>query len=170
MLEIKSDPDFVDDHAYRSRLVARVLDEVRKAGLERRTLLHSFDWNLLAECQKQAPDMPRSFLTQMPENTDDVGEDSSKAISPDLSGREEMIPDLVAEAGGLLWCPNVNDVAEATVARAKELGLVVAVWTVNEMAEIDRIIDLKVDAIVSDYPGRVQRRLSDRGMRWLGEP
>ncbi len=170
MLEIKSDPDFAHDSGYRSRLVARVVEEVRAAGLEARTLLHSFDWNLLAECQMQAPDMPCSFLTQMPENTDDEGEDSSKSISPDFTGREANIPDMVAEAGGLLWCPNVNDIAEATVIRAKELGLVVAVWTVDDIPEIDRMIDLQVDAIISDYPGRVQRRLSDRGMRWLGNP
>jgi glycerophosphoryl diester phosphodiesterase len=42
----------------------------------------------------------------------------------------------------------------------------VAVWTVNEPADINAMIDLRVDAIVTDYPGRVQRRLSDRGFRW----
>jgi glycerophosphoryl diester phosphodiesterase len=28
------------------------------------------------------------------------------------------------------------------------------------------MIDLRVDAIVTDYPGRVQQRLSERGFRW----
>ena len=50
--------------------------------------------------------------------------------------------------------------------RAKDLGLCVAVWTVNEPDDIDAMIDLHVDAIITDYPGRVQRRLSDRGWLW----
>lgn len=167
MLEIKSDPDFADDADYRNKLVAKVVALVREAGLDRRTLLHSFDWNLLAECQRQAPDIPASFLTQLPENEDEVGEDSAKSISPDFFGIETQIPDLVAKAGGALWCPYLDDVTSQGVSRAHELGLVVAVWTVNEPADIDRMIDLGVDAIISDYPGRVQRRLSDLGFRWV---
>lgn len=166
MLEIKSDPDFAHDPAYREALVSRVVAEVRAAGMQERTLLHSFDWNLLAECQDQAPDFPTSFLTQLPDNDDEVGEDSSKSISPDFSGREHQIPSLVAKAGGSLWCPHVNDVTAETVADAHNLELVVAVWTVNEPEDIDRMIDFDVDAIVSDYPGRVQGRLEARGYSW----
>ncbi len=166
MLELKSDPDFADDAEYRGQLVRHVVQDVRAAGLAPRTLLHSFDWNLLKECQRQADDMPVSFLTQLPENADEVGEDSSKAICPDFRGRHEDIPDLVKRAGGSLWCPYYLDVTAENVARAKDLGLCVAVWTVNEPADIDRMIDFKVDAIISDYPGRVQRRLSDRDLRW----
>ena len=35
------------------------------------------------------------------------------------------------------------------------LELCVAVWTVNEPADINAMIDLRFDAIVTDYPGRV---------------
>ena len=167
MLEIKSDPEFAHDQACRKELVSRVVAEVRAAGMQDRTLLHNFDWNLLAECQDQAPEFPTSFLTQLPDNDDEVGEDSSKSISPDFSGREHQIPSLVAKAGGSLWCPYVNDVTAETVANAHKLGLVVAVWTVNEREDIDRMIDFGVDAIVSDYPSRVQGRLETRGISWL---
>lgn len=166
MLELKSDPALAGDTGYRAAMVGKVIAEVRAAGMARRTLLHSFDWRILAECQRQAPDLPTSFLTQLPDNNDEVGEDSAKAISPDFAGRHDRIPDLVHEAGGALWCPFVFDVTAPAVARARELGLAVAVWTVNAPVDIDRMIDLSVDAIVSDYPGRVQRRLADRGLRW----
>ncbi len=166
MLELKSDPDLAHDALYRENFVKRVLQEVRAKGLSTRAVLHSFDWNLLEECQRQAPDMPSSYLTQLPENEDDVGEDSSKAVCPDFRGRRDEIPLLVKQAGGSLWCPYYADVTAENVALAKELGLCVAVWTVNEHEEISRMIDLRVDAIVSDYPGRVQRHLSDLGMGW----
>ncbi|CAD0186254.1 Glycerophosphoryl diester phosphodiesterase [Ruegeria sp. THAF57] len=166
MLELKSDPDLAHDPLHRENFVGRVLQEVRAKGLSSRAVLHSFDWNLLEECQRQAPDMPSSYLTQLPNNADDVGEDSSKAVCPDFRGRRDEIPNLVKQAGGSLWCPYYADVTAENVARAKDLGLCVAVWTVNENEEIDRMIDLRVDAIVSDYPGRVQRHLSDLGMGW----
>ncbi len=166
MLELKSDPDLAHDAICRENFVGRVLQEVRAKGLSTRAVLHSFDWNLLEECQRQAPDMPSSYLTQLPENEDDVGEDSSKAVCPDFRGRRDEIPLLVKQAGGSLWCPYYADVTAENVALAKELGLCVAVWTVNEHEEISRMIDLRVDAIVSDYPGRVQRHLSDLGMGW----
>lgn len=166
MLELKSDPDLAHDAPYRQRFVERVLQDVRTAGTSSRAVLHSFDWNLLEECQRQAPDMPSSYLTQLPENADDVGEDSSKAVCPDFRGRHDDIPNMVQQAGGTLWCPYFADVTEENVARARELGLCVAVWTVNEPKDIRRMINLHVDAIVSDYPGRVQRLLSDQGLRW----
>lgn len=166
MLELKSDPDLAHNALYREKFVGQVLEEVHAKGLSSRVVLHSFDWNLLEECQRQAPDMPSSYLTQLPENEDDIGEDSSKAVCPDFRGRRDEIPNLVKQAGGSLWCPYFADVTAENVARAKDLGLCVAVWTVNAHEEIGSMIDLRVDAIVSDYPGRVQRHLLDLGMRW----
>ncbi|CUK18452.1 Glycerophosphoryl diester phosphodiesterase [Ruegeria denitrificans] len=166
MLELKSDPDLAHDTRYREKLVGRVLQEVRARDLSSRAVLHSFDWNLLEACQRQAPDMPSSYLTQLPENADDVGEDSSKAVCPDFRGRRDDIPHLVKQAGGSLWCPYYADVTAKNVELAKDLGLCVAVWTVNEPEDIAKMIALRVDAIVSDYPGRVQRHLSDLGMVW----
>ena len=166
MLELKSDPDLANDGKARKRIVSIVCDEVRAAGLTDRTLLHSFDWALLDECRRQAPDMPISFLTQLHESADDVGEDSAIPVTPDLDRPGISVPDEVDRAGGSLWCPHFSEITADDLARARELDLCVAVWTVNETADIDAMIDLRVDAIVSDYPGRVQRRLSDRGYRW----
>ena len=166
MLEIKSDPDKLKDATARADVVAAVVAEVRALGLTQRTLMHSFDWALLAECKKQAPEMPTSYLTQLPENAADIGEDHAAPASPDLTVAGVSVPDLVAQEAGALWCPYYLDVTAIQVARARELGLRVAVWTVNEVADIDRMIGLGVDAIVTDYPGRVQRRLLAQGFVW----
>ena len=166
MLELKSDPDLAQDSAVRERIVSTVCGEVRSAGVTDRTLLHSFDWALLAECRRQAPDMPLSFLTQLQDNGHDVGEDSSILVTPDFSNPEISVPDEVSRAGGSLWCPHFTELDAAALARARELGLAVAVWTVNEPGDIEAMIDLRVDAIVTDYPGRVQQRLSERCLQW----
>ena len=166
MLEIKSDPEKLQDATARAAIVTAVVNEVRSFGLSERTLMHSFDWNLLAECQRIAPEMPTSFLTQLPENAADAGEDHAITACPDLTTGTVIAPELVAQAGGSLWCPYFQDVTAEAVDRAHELGLRVAVWTVNELEEIDQMIGLGVDAIVSDYPGRVQRRLQAHGFGW----
>ena len=165
MLEIKSDPAHVKDAEFRANLVAKVIAEVRTFGLSEQTLLHSFDWQILEECKKQAPDMPISFLTQLTENPSDVGEDSSLAVGPHVEN-VEAIPEMVHERGGSLWCPNVCDATAESIERAKQLGLVTAVWTANENDEIDKMIEIGVDAIVTDYPGRVQQRLMIHGFKW----
>lgn len=167
MLELKSDPTLVIDNAVRERMVTIIVGQVHGAGLSTRTLLHSFDWELLAECKRQAPDMPISFLTRMKNNAEEVGEDSSRAVTPNFVDVTDPIPDRIKEASGSLWCPYYKDITDEDLARARELNLCVAVWTVNELDDINAMIDMHVDAIVTDYPGRVQRRLSDRGYRWI---
>lgn len=166
LLEIKSDPDLLDDSTARTALVQAVVDEVRSATMQPRTVLHSFDWDLLADCQRLAPEMPASFLTELPENEDDVGEDSSKAVNPVEGFTVDELPDRVLAAGGQFWCPYYLDITAASLAHARELGLITVVWTVNEVEDITRMIDLGVDAICSDYPGRVQHLLRKRGLHW----
>ncbi|PID45840.1 MAG: hypothetical protein CSB47_06960 [Proteobacteria bacterium] len=52
--------------------------------------------------------------------------------------------------------------------KARECCLMVNVWTVNEIADIDRMVALGVDGIITDYPGRVQwRRLLDHGVSFM---
>jgi glycerophosphoryl diester phosphodiesterase len=60
----------------------------------------------------------------------------------------------------------VQDITPEALRRAKNLDLVTAVWTVNTVEEIDCMIEYGVDAIVTDYPGRVQQRLAVYGYNW----
>ena len=168
LLEMKSGPAVVGASTDRTAIVAEVVKAVRFKGLEHRTVLHSFDWNLLEECARIAPDMPRSYLSQLPENTDDPGEDSAKAAAPDFDALGTSIPQAVANAGGKMWCPYFKDVTPDLVAEAHDLGLLVSTWTANETADIERVIDAGVDGIVTDYPGRAQRILLSHGLTWSG--
>ena len=51
------------------------------------------------------------------------------------------------------------------VAHAHRFGLEVHVWTVNEVAEMERLLDLGVDGLVTDHPGRLFELLRRRGRR-----
>jgi glycerophosphoryl diester phosphodiesterase len=50
------------------------------------------------------------------------------------------------------------------VAEAHRLGLPVTVWTVNEPAEMARLIEMGVDGIVTDYPDRLRVVMETRGL------
>ncbi len=168
LLELKSDPEAKGDTLTQRDVVEAVLAEVREQNLEQRTLLHSFDWDLLDECRRQAPEMPTSFLSELPANLDGAGEESSKSVGPDYAALTTSLPQAVYSAGGQMWCPYFQDVSHDLVAEAHDLGLLVTTWTVNEIPDIERVIDAGVDGIVSDYPGRAQRCILSKGMHWEG--
>jgi glycerophosphoryl diester phosphodiesterase len=54
-------------------------------------------------------------------------------------------------------------VTEALVRHAHAHGIVVHVWTINEPSEMKRLLDLGVDGLVTDYPGRMAELVRTRG-------
>ena len=51
--------------------------------------------------------------------------------------------------------PHFSIVDEALVKRCKEMGIKMVPWTVDKPEDIKRMIDLKVEAIISNYPDRL---------------
>lgn len=164
LLELKSDPADLNNATRRAAFVRTVVDLVRQYGLTQRTVLHSFDWSLLDDCRAQAPDMPTSYLSEQitGQNGDPVD-----PTTPDFASFKTSLPQAVADAGGQMWCPYYMDVTPDLVREAHDLGLLVQVWTVNLPRDIEAMIDAGVDGICTDYPGRVQRHLQARGLRWV---
>lgn len=53
-------------------------------------------------------------------------------------------------------------VTDRFVAHARDHGIAVHVWTVNEPEEMTRLLDLGVDGLISDYPERMARLVAAR--------
>jgi glycerophosphoryl diester phosphodiesterase len=119
-----------------------LIAEVRKAGAAARTTIQSFDWRTLAAVEREAPEIATAYLTG--------------------SGNAE--PERVHAAGGRIWSPDFSTLTPHSLAAARRLGLKLIPWTVNEPADIARVLDMKVDGIISDYPDRVRLELRRRGL------
>ena len=161
LLEIKSEPSIP-----KSKIIENIVLEIEKRSLSNRTVLHSFDWNLLEECGRLAPEMPRSYLSQLPESSNDPFDKPSEEISPDFSSLNGSIPEAIQAAGGHLWCPYFKDVTAELVGEAHRLGLPVCTWTVNEIEDFENMLDMGVDGIITDYPDRAKNVFRSRGLRW----
>jgi len=61
-------------------------------------------------------------------------------------------------------------VDEAFVAGAHAHGLAVHVWTIDEAAEMNRLIDLGVDGVMTDRPSVLAAVLAERGVGWTARP
>jgi glycerophosphoryl diester phosphodiesterase len=75
-----------------------------------------------------------------------------------LSGDARPAIDMIAQAGGQGWFPNYPDATPENVAYARERGLKVGAWTVNDPADMQRLMSL--DAICTDRPDLLKNRPS----------
>ncbi|MDX5435411.1 MAG: glycerophosphodiester phosphodiesterase, partial [Halomonas sp.] len=56
-----------------------------------------------------------------------------------------------------------NRITENEIRLARELGYEVHAWTVNDRARMSQMIDLGVDAIITDHPDRLAELIEERG-------
>jgi len=160
-----NDPQQTVDAATFARLA---VDAVRTAGLTQRATIQSFDWRTLLHAKKLAPEIATACLTSETENFDTVQRNAA-VPSPwlaglDLAAHGGSLPRVVRAAGCGTWSPFWRNVTAALVAEARASGLKVVPWTVNDPADMARLIDMKVDGLITDYPDRLRKVMADKGM------
>lgn len=121
----------------RARLAADVVATLAKLPADRELVLSSFDLEVLREVRRLDSGLPLGYLTE------------------EASGLEVAIDEGMAAAH-----PASRLVTEAVVARLREAGLRIHVWTVNEPRRARALMALGVDMLITDRPG-VLRQLRD---------
>ena len=121
-----------------------LLDAIRKHGLESRVIVQSFDFRTLKEMKRLAPKIRRSALYGI----------GSRAFDS-----------IAEEAGADIISPQYPLVTPAKVAAAQEAGYQVVPWTANAPQDWDRLIEAKVDAIITDDPAELIAYLKSKGLR-----
>ena len=70
------------------------------------------------------------------------------------------------ERGKSYHAAGVELVTTEFVERAHEAGKAVHVWTINDSDEMDRLLDLGVDGIITDRPSLLEEHLQQRGVAY----
>jgi glycerophosphoryl diester phosphodiesterase len=161
-IETKINPTKPDDTVAADAMVSAMLQVVRDAGMTARVAIQSFDWRTLRLVPRLEPSIPTVFLTTQTANNDNLrdGEWTGGLKFADYGSA----PKMVKAAGGTIWSPNGGALTETLVQEAKALGLKVIPWTINNLADMDRLIGWGVDGIITDYPERLRAVMGSRNL------
>ncbi len=166
-LETKLAPDSGDETLPAPEYARALVDAVRSARMADRVTIQSFDWRTLLEVRRLAPEIPTSCLTIVSPGMDTVSADAS-GVSPWQAGVRatppESLPARVRAAGCTVWSMYWRNLGVSSLQEAKALGLRVLPWTVNDPAQMERLIDMGVDGIITDYPDRLRAVMLRRSM------
>lgn len=167
-IETKLTPASGADTPYPETFARAVAVLVQEAGLAERVTVQSFDWRTLVALRKIAPEIERACLTIESADEDNIarGQPGPSAWTAgfDIEEFDGSVPRLVRAAGCAVWSPYVRNVTAATLTEAKSLGLKTIPWTVNEPADMQRLIGLGVDGLISDYPDRLRAVLQNKNI------
>ncbi|WP_024365299.1 glycerophosphodiester phosphodiesterase family protein [Arthrobacter sp. TB 26] len=147
-------------------LTQAVVAEIQASGMADRTTVQSFDWSSLNLTKEIAPELPLVALS----SGDAWLEVGRPGASPNLGGIDidtygGSLAKAAAAQGYDVISPAFRSVTPGMIAEAHELGLPVIPWTVNTTADMNRLMDLGVDGIISDYPTRLRTVMEDRGLK-----
>ena len=140
-IEIKSKPEYYGVYTPQPiQYVSLVLNEIERSGFFESVSIQSFDINILEEIKKQSPKMPVALLI-------DNDEDIHIKINS-ISFKPEIIS------------PYYKLLDKTMVSNFRSKGFKVIPWTVNSKTDMQKMIDFRVDGIITDYPDALIRMVS----------
>ncbi len=145
-IEAKIDPGQPDETPSPGRFADLLVAAIRDAGMAGRSTVQSFDWRALDAVQRIAPELPTSYLT-----TARTAQDPAWTRGLRLADYPSL-PAMVAAAGGRIWSPAFETLTKELVDDAHRRGLQVLPWTVNQPADMARMLDWGTDGLITDYP------------------
>lgn len=134
-IEIKSNADGDNlFHPVPAIFARMVYDEILAHKLENRVIVQSFDVRPLQELRKFSIKLPLALLVS---NKDGIEKNIEKlGFAPDT------------------YSPHFSLIDEATVSYAHQNGMKIVPWTINEIADMERMKKYDLDGIITDYPNR----------------
>ena len=134
-IEIKSDAagDNIF-HPLPAEFTKTVLNEITKAKMENVVIVQSFDVRSLQEMKKIAPKTPLALLVM---NKDGIEKNIAKlGFQPEI------------------YSPHFSLVDKKTVEFCRTKNIKIIPWTVNEIADLERMKTFNLDGLITDYPNR----------------
>jgi glycerophosphoryl diester phosphodiesterase len=166
LVEIKTSPEEPDLTPPPEAVSDQVVKMVKAEGIAERTWVLSFDWRNLVHIQKTAPEIRTVHLTIAGIGLNNL-KPGQPGASPWLAGFDiddfnGSAPRAVKAAGGRIWSPFFKNLTPESLAEARQLGLLVSVWTPDTPDDLKKMIEMKVDAITTNRPDVLKRLLDGR--------
>ncbi|HEY4371444.1 MAG TPA: glycerophosphodiester phosphodiesterase [Burkholderiales bacterium] len=159
-IETKLTPDHPDDTVAPEAMVSALLKVIDQYGMQERVSIQSFDWRTLKLVQRQRPMLPTICLTARFPDFNTVAPTWNAGLASSGS-----LPQLAKSAGCAAWSPNFQDVDAQSLGEAHAQGLQVIPWTVNRQEDIERMIALGVDGLITDRPDLAHMLLAAHRLR-----
>jgi len=164
-IEIKTTPeksDLTPSPETVSEMVVKILREEKIAD---RARILSFDWRNLVHVQKIASDISTVYLSLEGKHLNNI-KPGQPGASPWMAGLDiddfsGSIPHAVQTAGGRYWAPYYKHVTISNIQKAHHLGIQVFVWSPDSRSEMERLIDMGVDGIITNRPDILKAVLKD---------
>ncbi|MEQ9143083.1 MAG: glycerophosphodiester phosphodiesterase family protein [Parvibaculaceae bacterium] len=166
-------------------LADAAVDLIEAKDFGAQSVFVSFDWRALARAKERAPHIGNAFTTLPfysidPEDRSIAHdtEDSAALRAASAAGADffagydwrdikggsfaERVLRAIAAGPSDGWFAWHGDVDEESAALARELDLAVSAWTVDAPEEMQRLVSLGIDAILTDRPDRLNAVLPGR--------
>ena len=138
-IEIKTDNTFYPD------IEQKTWDMIVRYGLEKKVLFSSFNHFSLARMKRLVPEYVE--LGALVEHESGV----------------KVFPGAYCEAAGFqCYHPPIAALTDENVQNCKEHGIKINVWTVNDMAGLEKLYNWGVEGIITNYPGVPKAWLATR--------
>jgi glycerophosphoryl diester phosphodiesterase len=162
-VEIKTSPEDPTMTPPPERVSDQVVKMLSEEGIADRAWILSFDWRNLVHIQKIAPKLTTVYLTVNLPNMTNLKLNQPGA-SPWMAGIDiddfnGSAPRAVKAAGGRVWSPYFKNLTPESLAEARQLGLMVSVWTIDNPVDMQKLIEMKVDAITTNRPDVLKKLL-----------
>lgn len=165
-VEIKSRADDLEVTVPRDVYAKRTWAVVEAAGMSDRVTIQSFDWESLKQVYAIAPrarlvalSSPDQLQVGAPDASPWLGGVDVDDVGGSLVRAAKTIDGVVAVSPEFTF-----PVDAAMVAQAHAAGLTVIPWTVDQKADLTRLIDLGVDGIITNHPDVLRKILQQKGI------
>lgn len=137
-VEIKANPQWDNVFTPTPAVMAKmVYQEILKHKMQNNVIVQSFDVRQLQELNKMSVKLPLALLVG---NKDGIEKNLEKlGFNPDT------------------YSPHFGLVDEATVNYCQKNNIKIVPWTVNEIADLEKMKKFKLDGIITDYPDRAMK-------------
>ncbi|MBE2318521.1 glycerophosphodiester phosphodiesterase [Solirubrobacter sp. CPCC 204708] len=178
-IETKVEAGAPHETAPREEFVQITAQEIRRARVQDRVTIQSFDWGSLMRWRQVMPRLPIVALTngdflQVGQpgaspwlggiDVDDFG--GSYVRAAHSFGADALSPVHGNPQNGKVGDPNyVPYTTPALVREAHRVGLPVVPWTVDDPATMASLMDAGVDGIITNYPDRLRAVMAQRGYK-----